>query len=207
MVEKIKESLIKTYNETVEEYVKHEFENPSMEKHYKRFLSLIPRNSKILDVGCGPGQASKKFADFGNSIIGIDLSEKMIEFAKQKVKNAKFFVMDVENITIKEKFDAIWAAFILVHIPRQKHPKILKKFNELLKPNGILYLGLIEGEGEKIMPEPYNRKYTQYFVFSQKKEIENNLKNTRFKLLDYSTETFNEEGDKFILSSTFAKKI
>ncbi len=34
-----------------------------MNKHYSFFLSLLKKNSKILDIGCGPGQASKNFSD------------------------------------------------------------------------------------------------------------------------------------------------
>lgn len=206
MKNNIKDMLINTYNSTVKEYASHEFENSSMEKHYKKFLSLIPKKSKILDVGCGPGQASKKFADEGHEVIGIDLSEKMIEFAKEKIANAKFIVMDIEDIRIKERFDAIWAAFVLLHILRDKHKKIISKLFELLKPNGILYLGMIEGEGERIIPEPYNRKYKQFFVSVSKNEIKENLESVGFKLLKYSTEKFDEEGDVFSLSSTYAKK-
>lgn len=200
-----KEMLIKTYDATVKEYVKHEFNNPSMEKHYKKFLSLIPKNSKILDAGCGPGQASKKFSEKGYSVLGIDLSKEMVSFAKEKVPKAKFLVMNIENITLKEKFDANWAAFILVHVPREKHKTIIEQFKKLLTPNGILFLGMLEGKGEKIMPEPYNRNYKQYFVFVSKKEIENYLQSQDFKILNYSTEEFDEEGDKFVLSFTYAK--
>ena len=201
-----KKMLIETYNATVKDYVSHEFENQVMEKHYEKFLALVPGNSKILDAGCGPGQAAKRFADAGHKVSGIDLSEKMIDFAKQKVLNAEFLVMDIENITLKEKFDAIWAAFVLIHIPREKHLAVIKKFHELLKPNGILFLGMLEGQGEKVIPEPYNRKYKQFFALVSKEEIENYLKSTQFKLLDYSTEDFDEEGDIFKLSSTYAKK-
>jgi ubiquinone/menaquinone biosynthesis C-methylase UbiE len=201
-----KEMLIETYDKTVKEYTNHEFNNPAMEKHYKKFLSLISKNAKVLDVGCGPGQAAKRFVDKSHEVIGIDLSKKMIDFAKRKVKNAEFMVMDIENITLTEKFDAIWAAFVLVHIPREKHLAILEKFSKLLKPKGILYLGLLEGEGEKVMPEPYNRKYDQYFVWVSEEEVRNNLKLAGFNILEYSTEKFDEEGDIFVLSSTFAKR-
>ena len=200
-----KEMLIRTYNATVDEYASHEFDNPSMEKHYRKFLSLIPKKSKILDVGCGPGQASKRFSKKGHLVVGIDLSKEMIDFAKKKIPEAKFLVMDVEDLSFKEKFDAIWAAFILVHIPREKHEKVIIKFRELLNPGGILFLGMLEGRGEKIMPEPYNRTYEQYFVFVSREEIERHLNSAKFCILDYSTEEFDEEGDKFILSFTYSK--
>ena len=204
-MDKLKEMLVKTYDATVNEYVTHEFDNPSMEKHYKKFMSLIPKHASILDVGCGPGQATKRFADQGHDTTGIDLSKNMIEYARKKVPNAKFFVKDIEELKIGKKYNAIWAAFILVHIPREKHAHIIEKFYQILKPNGILYLGMIEGQGEKLMQEPYNRKYKQWFVFVTKKEIELYLEN-KFEIIEYSTNDFDEEGDIFTLSSTYARK-
>lgn len=201
-----KKMLIATYDVTVEDYASHEFENPIMIKHYDKFASLLPQRAKILDVGCGPGQAAKNFAEKGHDAIGIDLSKGMIEYAKKKVPNVQFYLMDVENITLDEKFDGIWAAFVLCQVERQKHQAIINKFYEMLNPQGVLFLGMLEGEGGKVMPEPYNRNYNQYFVFTSKEEIEKYLKNTGFKMLDYSVEEFDEEGDIFNLSFAYAKK-
>jgi len=206
MNQNLKSTLIQTYDKIVKEYVEHEFDNPQMNKHYTMFLSLVPKKSKILDVGCGPGQASKRFSDAGHQVTGIDLSKEMIHFCKKKIPNAKFLVMDAEKISLTEKFDAIWAAFILVHIPLIKHQKVLNKFFQILKPGGIMYLGMLEGQGEKVMPEPYNRKYKQFFVFCQKKELIQRINRAGFQVLTYDTEEFNEKGTIFVLSHTFAKK-
>lgn len=204
-MEDYKDMLVKTYDATVKEYVEHEFNNKTMEKHFQKFLELIPKKASILDVGCGPGQATKRFASQGHDLTGLDLSEKMIEHARKEVPNAKFLVKDIEEFETEEKFDGIWAAFVLIHLPREKHPQAIEKFYEMLKPGGILYLGMIEGQGEKLMQEPYNRKYKQWFVFVTKKEIESLLEK-EFELIEYSVEKYDEEGDLFALSSTFARK-
>ena len=198
--------LIKAYDATVKEYSSNEFDNPAMEKHYKKFLSLIPKNSKILDVGCGPGQAAKRFANKGHDVLGIDLSKNMINSAKKKVKNAKFKIMDVEKLNLNEKYDAIWAAFVLVHIERKKHAKIIAKFSKMLKPKGVIFLGMLVGKGEKIMPEPNNRKYNQYFVFVSKKEVKKYLNLTGFKLVSYDEKRLNEGGVIFKWSYIHARK-
>lgn len=199
--------LVKTYDATVQEYVKHEFNNKMMKKHYHNFLSFLPKNSRVLDAGCGPGQAAKRFSKKGHEVVGIDFSKKMIAFAKKAVPNARFLVRDVATFSSKKVFDGIWAAFILVHIPCKKHVKVLKQFNKMLSENGILFLGLLEGKGEKIIPEPYNRNYNQYFVYSPKKEAKENLKKAGFNLLSYESEKYSEEGDIFRLSFLYAKKL
>ena len=202
----LKDMLISTYDQIVGEYVRHEFDSSSMEKHYQRFSQGLPENGQILDVGCGPGQATKRFCRMGYKVTGIDLSRKMLEFAESAAPEAIFYQMDVENITLTEKFDGIWAAFILVHVPRRQHGIILRRFFELLTPNGLLCLGMLEGQGEKVVPEPYNRNLRQFFVFVSRQEIENSLIDAGFDVQYHSSQDFDAEGEVFRLSSTFAKK-
>jgi len=77
----MKEEIINTYNHIVKEYALHEENNLQMEKHYTEFISLLPPKSKILDVGCGPGQATNKFTKQGHKVIGI---------IENKLKNTGF---------------------------------------------------------------------------------------------------------------------
>lgn len=71
----------------------------------KYYGFLIPKGSKVLEIGCGTG-------DLLNSVkpayaLGIDLSEEMIKIAKSKYPNYNFSVADVENFELEEKFDYI----------------------------------------------------------------------------------------------------
>ncbi|MTI66154.1 MAG: class I SAM-dependent methyltransferase [Firmicutes bacterium] len=50
----------------------------------------IDKESKILDIGCGPGKYSLKFKEKCRKVIGIDISNKMISKAKENaLKNSK----------------------------------------------------------------------------------------------------------------------
>ena len=53
------------------------------------FLELIGDISglRILDAGCGEGQNTRTFARLGAELTGIDLSEKMIQFAREREKD------------------------------------------------------------------------------------------------------------------------
>jgi 2-polyprenyl-3-methyl-5-hydroxy-6-metoxy-1,4-benzoquinol methylase len=54
----------------------------------KDFSLKIKPNGKILDIGCGTGYPiAKYFSDNGFSVVGIDISENMLQKAKdQKIK-------------------------------------------------------------------------------------------------------------------------
>ncbi len=56
--------------------------------------------SKILDFGCGNGHYSRKFRDFGASVVGLDTSSELIQFAKSRPShNIKYIdAVDVEGV-------------------------------------------------------------------------------------------------------------
>lgn len=202
----MKDKIIESYDNIVLEYVKHEFNNPLMHYHYDRFLSFLPEHARILDVGCGPGEACRRFSEMGHVVVGIDLSKNMIRHAQKICPEAKFYLMDAEEITLEQKFDAIWATLILCHVPRENHLKVFQRFNEMLEEDGILFLGMLEGKSAITMPEIYNKEYTQYFVYVSQQEVEAYLERSGFKLLEYSKELVDKQGYKFTLSFFYARK-
>lgn len=54
------------------------------EPEREKFIERIFPKGKILDAGCGPGRDSAFFEERGLQVVGIDLSEKLLEIAKQK---------------------------------------------------------------------------------------------------------------------------
>ena len=61
---------------------------------------------KVLDLGCGTGQATLLFAERGFSVTGLDVSDNMIEVAKKKCSqypNVNFLVGAFDEINLQEK--------------------------------------------------------------------------------------------------------
>ncbi|MFX1452697.1 MAG: class I SAM-dependent methyltransferase [Promethearchaeota archaeon] len=140
----------KGYNKIAEDYYNHR----DLEKfngEVEKFASLLPDNAHILDVGCGAGIPTAKFlVKRGIKVTGIDISETMLNFARQIVPNADFFKMDINELEFKDNvFEGIVCVYTLFHIPRIKHFEIFKKFYNILKPGGILMIntGISESEG------------------------------------------------------------
>jgi ubiquinone/menaquinone biosynthesis C-methylase UbiE len=73
-------------------------------------LSIQP-GEDVLDLGCGPGHITKKIAQItGGNVMGIDISEGMIEQAvssSQGLSNLIYSVMDAENFELPVNFDVI----------------------------------------------------------------------------------------------------
>jgi SAM-dependent methyltransferase len=62
--------------------------NTSAEVDFILTLYPISPKSRILDVGCGTGRHAVEFGKRGYQVTGIDLSEKMLEVARQKARLA-----------------------------------------------------------------------------------------------------------------------
>jgi SAM-dependent methyltransferase len=80
----------------------------------------VRRGERILDLGTGPGEPALTLAGrvgLTGSVVGVDLSEKMISIAQkvanaQAVSNSEFQVMDCSSLTFKDaEFDAAISSF------------------------------------------------------------------------------------------------
>ncbi len=90
-----------------------------------RFLQLLEQNqmfdgnSLVLDVGCGTGSYAFALSDRCKKVVGVDLSPRMIEIAKEKsrkenVSNIEFYCADWHEINLRQegfekKFDLVFA--------------------------------------------------------------------------------------------------
>jgi len=65
----------------------------------------IPEGSKVLEVGCGSGYILNSLNP--SKGVGLDISPGMIKVSKEKYPQYDFYLMDVENINIDDKFDFV----------------------------------------------------------------------------------------------------
>ncbi len=119
----------------------------------------------------------------------MDFSEKMIEIAKKEVPDVDFMVGDIYYLdSYKNKFDAVFAQAVLLHIPRERALEVLEKFKNKLKPNGILYLAVKEvksdGTDNEILKEnDYGYEYERFFSYFTLSEIKEHINKLGLKLV------------------------
>jgi 2-polyprenyl-3-methyl-5-hydroxy-6-metoxy-1,4-benzoquinol methylase len=99
-----------------------------------------------LDVGCGSGSFARVLASRADHVLGIDLSPRMIEIARQRsldILNVQFRMQDVMTLNTPASFDCIASIATLHHLPLRE---VLIKLRDLLRPGGVLLvLDLFEG--------------------------------------------------------------
>lgn len=76
--------------------------DPLLKSTRNRIISRVSENDRVLDIACGTGELVKELAAKCASVTGIDLDERMIEFAIKNnsgpLNNTKFIKSDAANL-------------------------------------------------------------------------------------------------------------
>lgn len=125
--------------------------------HLIEWLNLGLR-AQILDVGCGPGWLSEFLARCGYWVTGIDVSEDMVEIARERIRAlesapagpiepiAEFHALHVRELPWTDRFDAAILYDTMHHFDAEL--ETLRVIQRSLVPGGRLYIR----EGTR--PEP-----------------------------------------------------
>lgn len=118
-----------------------------------RFHELIP-SGRILEIGSGGGNEAVLFLSLGYDYTGTDASIGLLEIARRKNPGAKLLHKNVYDLDFPAgSFDGFWAAAVLLHIPKDKMDNILLTIKKQIKPGGIGFISLKQGEGEEVEEE------------------------------------------------------
>ena len=110
-----KESVENHFDEIASNYDYWKEKNSYYYDTIKTFVSrIIPPESSVLEVGCGTGE----ILDIVQPVrgVGIDISAKMVELAKQKFPQHTFIHSPIEDLQIDEKFDFIILVDVADHV-------------------------------------------------------------------------------------------
>jgi SAM-dependent methyltransferase len=95
--------------------------------------------SRILDVGCGPGTNSLVFQDC--DYTGVDINADYIDYAKRRFYK-RFLVQDVScwDVPADERFDLVLMNSLLHHLDDASTTRLLQQVSTLLKPEGSVHV-------------------------------------------------------------------
>jgi putative AdoMet-dependent methyltransferase len=106
----------------------------------------ISKDDIVVDMGCGTGGLSTCLAKSCKKLYAIDISPKMIELCKDKIKKENIdnvFPICSGLLSYEhdgEPADVVISNVVLHHLPDFWKLVALKKINDLLKPGGKFFL-------------------------------------------------------------------
>lgn len=138
-----KNQTIHTYNQSAASLAKKFDELGARVCDIEETFTCIPKsNPFVLEIGCGNGRDAAEITKRTNNYLGIDISEKLIELAKQKVPSANFQVADIETFTFPGGLDIVFAFASLIHVPKESLARILTEARTTLNKDGVMRLSL-----------------------------------------------------------------
>lgn len=186
MSERERKDVFKVYDIIGESFFENRSQNLMEEKYLELICSLIPKQGNILDLGCGSGKPIfEYFKNRGYQVVGVDASEKILSIARENFPEDEFFLMDMRQLKLEQKFNAIIAWHSFFHLEGKDQEKMFKIFQEQLEPNGVLMFT----SGNELA-EAWSENYGQdlYHASLSPEQYQELLAAHQFKLIQHSIE-------------------
>jgi ubiquinone/menaquinone biosynthesis C-methylase UbiE len=92
-------------------------------------------DTRLLDVATGPGYVAAAAAERGADVVGLDFSDTMLAFARERASGVEFVQGDATDLPFEdETFDAVTAAFLLLHLGTPE--RAVGEAERVLRPGG-----------------------------------------------------------------------
>ncbi len=102
---------------------------------------------KVLDIGSGPGRDGLLLRAAGLRVTCVDAAKAMVEMCRERgLEAVRADLLDLPFGA--EEFDGVWSYTTFLHVKKSELPQALGEARRVLKPKGMMALGMIEGEGE-----------------------------------------------------------
>ena len=174
-----------TYRRIAVDYAQAQKERGQLLAQIEQFVSLLPSGGLVLDVGCGPGWDTAVLQSHHLTAIGLDLNHEMMRVGRTEHNiQQPFAQVDMRRLPFVGQIDGIWACASLLHLERNDMLPTLREFHRVLKPDGIAYLSVKLGHGEKWTSTSYNRPLSRFFTFWQPETLDPLLETAAFQIVD-----------------------
>ena len=147
-------------------------------EHMQRYIFAenFVKNKIVLDVACGEGYGSNILAQTAKKVIGVDIDDETIKYARSKYSssNISFVCSDVEKLPFEDNFfDVIVSYETIEHIDEIKQKEFLNEIDRVLKCDGLLIMSTPNKEVYTDLVNSNNKYHIKEFYFDEFKNFLN----------------------------------
>ena len=115
--------------------------------------AMIPRGSRVLDGGCGPGRVGAELAARGHTVVGVDVDPLLIEAAAADHPGSRWLVGDLAELNLSAQgvlgtFDiAVVAGNVMTFLAPGSEIEVLQRLGAHVGTEGRVVVGFGSGRG------------------------------------------------------------
>ena len=115
--------------------------------------AMVPRGSRILDAGCGPGRVGGRLHALGHVVVGVDVDPALIQAAEIDHHGPTWLVGDLAELDLAAEgvegdFDVIISAGnVMGFLAPSTRVEVLRRFGTHLAEDGRAIVGFGAGRG------------------------------------------------------------
>jgi SAM-dependent methyltransferase len=141
-------------------------ENYWFRRHEAAYEFLLPYAAVrlLLEVGCGEGYGTARFADVAGRVIGLDYDARTVIHAGARYREATFVGANLAALPVRDaSMDVVAALQVIEHV--WDHPQFVRECRRVLRPGGTLLVTtpnrLTFSLGRAVPVNPYHtREFT-----------------------------------------------
>jgi SAM-dependent methyltransferase len=144
-------------------------------------LARLPKQSSILDLGCGGGQDARFLLAKGFRVVGMDLTTAFLRAAQNTAPSVPLVLADMRDLPFEDaSFDAVWAAACLMHLPKVEAAGVLRSLSRIVSSGGLLAATVTYGTQSRILADGWMPG--RYFARWQKAELARVVEQSGWKI-------------------------
>lgn len=110
-------------------------------------LAGLEPGGMLLDVGCGTGHWSRFFREKGYRVMGVDVSKRMVEQARELSEGIDFEQADAHALPFEADVFELVASMATLEFVRDPE-RVLDEMLRCAKPDGALIIGTLNAEAQ-----------------------------------------------------------
>lgn len=161
------ERTVETYENNAQQYAATNADRSNVATLVDLFLDALD-GDRVLDVGCGPGWETAQMVEAGVDVVGVDISQSLLDEATEHVPHAEFARADMRSLPIgSESVDGVWACASLLHVPREQLPGALAELARVLRPDGLV-VATVKSEAYDDRTDDYDgERHFEYYAVDE----------------------------------------
>src|SRR5262249_27988348 len=137
-------------------------------------------------LGCGPGHVARYLHDQGVTMVGIDLSPRMIEEARRLNPELEFRVGDMRTLDLSPgSLAGVVAFYSIVHFERGELPDVMAELRRAVAPGGLALVAFHVGHDVVHVDELFGAPVNLDFRLHAPGDVVAALRVARFAVIEH----------------------